>query len=175
MSKLKFAQLAKSCKAKRVKRKKNLNSGSVYCTLKVHKEPYLLELSKFILIDEICYFCIFQEADRVIESIENLGNQTIDAIEKSAIESAQFVKSLTQNFQASQELRLDGISKQLTRSFTSFELKLVEGTNMVMNELTSFRSSVSDGIRKLTCLANRNDLYPDIRIFEDTLKGYSGV
>ena len=85
------------------------------------------------------------------------------------------MKSLTQNFQASQELRLDGISKQLTRSFTSFELKLVEGTNMVMNELTSFRSSVTDGIRKLTCLANRNDLYPDIRIFEDTLKGYSGV
>ena len=85
------------------------------------------------------------------------------------------MKSLTQNFQVSQELRLDGISQQLTRSFTSFELQLVDGTNMVMNELTRFRSSVSEGIRKLTCLENRNDLYPDIRIFANTLNAYNNA
>ena len=54
-------------------------------------------------------------------------------------------------------------------------MKLVDGTNMVMNELTSFRSSVSEGIRKLTCLENRNDLYPDIRIFENTLNAYNNA
>ena len=75
---------------------------------------------------------------QTIESIEQTGNQTLDAIgistnlildgiEQSAVESAQFVRSLTQNLQVSQELRLDGIAKQLTKSFTTLELKLVDG------------------------------------------------
>ena len=121
---------------------------------------------------------------QTIESIEQTGNQTLDAIgistnlildgiEQSAVESAQFVRSLTQNLQVSQELRLDGIAKQLTKSFTTLELKLVDGTNRVMNELLNFKSSFSSDIRILKCLEQKNDLHPQIRIFENILEQYN--